>query len=75
MTQGQTEVTLGQILTSVLSFLKPLSDLRSVSTGYYNRRHRPVGLERLDNQMKMVAHQHIGVHADAEDLARTPKSV
>ena len=34
---------------------------------------RQVGLGRLDNQMKMVAHQHIGVHPDKEDVARTPK--
>jgi hypothetical protein len=36
---------------------------------------RQVGLGRLDNQMKMVAHQHIGVHADTEDLACAPTSL
>jgi hypothetical protein len=36
---------------------------------------RQVGPGRLDNQMKMVAHQHIGMHADTEDLARDPKSL
>ena len=34
-----------------------------------------VGLGRLNDQMKMVAHKHIGVHADTEDLLRDPKSL
>ena len=33
---------------------------------------RQIGFGRLDNQVKMVAHQYIGVHADAEDLERAP---
>jgi hypothetical protein len=28
---------------------------------------RQVGFGRLDNQVKMVAHQDVGVYADAED--------
>ena len=36
---------------------------------------RQVGLGGLDSQMKMVAHKHISVHPDAEDLAPAPKSL
>jgi len=36
---------------------------------------RQVGFGRLDNEVKMVAHQYIGVHPDAEDLARAPESL
>ena len=37
--------------------------------------HRQIGFGRLYNQVKMVAHQYIGVHADAEDLERAPQSL
>jgi hypothetical protein len=36
---------------------------------------RQIGLGRLDNQMKMIAHEHIGVHTDAENLKRAPESI
>jgi hypothetical protein len=36
---------------------------------------RQIGLGRLDNQMKMIAHEDIGVHTDAENLKRAPESI
>ena len=35
---------------------------------------RQIGLGRLDNQTKMIAHEH-GVHTDAENLKRAPESI
>jgi hypothetical protein len=36
---------------------------------------RQIGFGRLDNQMKMIAHEHIGVHTDAENLQCAPESI
>ena len=36
---------------------------------------RQVGLRRFHKQVKMVAHKYVGVHPNAEDFARTPKSL
>jgi hypothetical protein len=34
---------------------------------------RQIRFGGLDNQVKMVAHEHVSVHADIEDLNRAPK--
>jgi hypothetical protein len=34
---------------------------------------RQIRFGGLDNQVKMVAHEHVSVHADSEDLNRAPK--
>jgi hypothetical protein len=36
---------------------------------------REIGFGRLDNQVKMVAHEYIGMHMDAEHLERAPESL
>ena len=49
-----------------------VASIRNIELPHELRQVRP---RRLDNEVKMVAHQNIGVHPDAKDLACAPESV